>query len=240
MIVNPNIYKSGGVDLSKATVTVDDMVEGVTAYDAVGELITGAVPKTAKGERFANTKNLSDAVVCTISEPGTFDSTFRVRLRVSEIHAFEKYALIDGDTQKYKFGDATADDVLAGKTFTSKAGIKVTGKAALSGKTAFLKVYEGISDGVWVDARTKETVEIEKGQYVGFYPGTTLVFFNNTMTENTTYLWYPDVTDNRNICVCVGQSVLSNASLAQYPQSSGYANAIAIPLSIGYTDFMST
>ena len=113
-----------GVDTSDATATAKDIAKGKTAY-VQGQKITGKLYEYTKGK----TKNY----FTTGSENVTFErDSNRDLINITipwmgndEIMRIDSYMKLGADATL--FGDATAADVISGKTFTSKAGLKLTG-----------------------------------------------------------------------------------------------------------------
>lgn len=161
-INNADGTKNVLVDLTGDTVTADMLAKGVTAHGADGELITGAMqagidtsdadataddivsPKTAyvNGEKVEGTL-VAKAINTTVgSAYVTVDSENKLNFSLGNASPYGKRHLINKGqeiTLKYSIenlGDATAEDVAAGKTFTSVAGLKVTGTMESGGTVA--------------------------------------------------------------------------------------------------------
>lgn len=115
--VTVNVESEGGIDTSDATVTENDMPQGVTAYGKEGVKITGVLP-VEKGKTCSNVNDVSFV---------------NNSIRVYKNKAFEQRTVME--TNSYvamhvpssNFGNATASDVANGKTFTSADGYKVVG-----------------------------------------------------------------------------------------------------------------
>lgn len=117
-----------GVNISDATVTAEDLRRNVIAYGASGK-VTG----TAKTRATFGTVTVDN-----------FNGFLRMSAPVKEVcHLLANSTVVLRESLTGgAFGDATASDVAAGKTFTSAAGLKVTGtNTAASGASAIQYDY---------------------------------------------------------------------------------------------------
>ncbi|MFR4254405.1 MAG: hypothetical protein ACLT2O_03240 [Dorea longicatena] len=124
MAVNKVVY--GGntiVDISDSTVSASDMAEGVIAYEANGEKVTGNVHVESANTTFTDGKAVYSSITEGIGVKRTYSEDTLIRSGVTIFHN------IDASN----FGDALASDVAKGKTFTSVAGVKVVGTREESG-----------------------------------------------------------------------------------------------------------
>lgn len=131
--IDPNLLaeniKSGvtisgvtGTFTNDGTATASDIASGATAY-VNGEKVTGNVRTfTSKGSTFSDTIPMLD------SDNGKLELFYT--MPVDTLFRAESGGFARCDLSS--LGDATAADVASGKTFTSSAGLKVTGTGSMS------------------------------------------------------------------------------------------------------------
>lgn len=117
-INNADGTKNVLVDLTGDTVTADMLAKGVTAHGADGELVTGII-KEGNPSHKPGTPSYSSNIAKFIS----------IKSTASEDAIIRSGSKFSATASASDFGDATAKDVAKGKTFTSVAGLKVTGTA---------------------------------------------------------------------------------------------------------------
>ena len=103
-----------------------DIASGKETIDADGNVLTGTVREVPSGGYEAFNMSIID------NDHLVQGSLSRIFLYSSPLNAdvlFRSGSEVGLYLKQENFGDATADDVRAGKTFTSKAGLKVTGTA---------------------------------------------------------------------------------------------------------------
>lgn len=106
-----------GYDTSDATVDTVSLAKGVVAYGKNGK-VTGAITNNRRSVVTLNK---------TITSADSSDLTIKGNPKM--IMIVGSNTTVQASTPLSKFGNATAADVAKGKTFTSAAGLKVTGTA---------------------------------------------------------------------------------------------------------------
>lgn len=120
----PNKVVFGGetvIDLTSDTVDESHLAAGYTAHDKSGKQITGNV-YTVESQTIFREEVDGRYTIISI-ENGIFIASNRVHQNT----LLESDAEFQVATSADNLGDATAEDVVSGKTFTSASGLKVTG-----------------------------------------------------------------------------------------------------------------
>lgn len=102
--------------------TAADMAQGKQLIDQNGEIVTGTLRESTAGSGYT----VIDTTPTLNSTNLQLDYTFEMD------RIMRKDSILNMMCPISNFGNATAADVAVGKTFTSEAGVKVTGSASIS------------------------------------------------------------------------------------------------------------
>lgn len=102
--------------------TAADMAQGKQLIDQNGEIVTGTLRESTAGSGYT----VIDTTPTLNSTNLQLDYTFEMD------RIMRKDSILNMMCPISNFGNATAADVAAGKTFTSEAGVKVIGSASIS------------------------------------------------------------------------------------------------------------
>lgn len=133
-----------GTDTSDATVTASDLASGVVAYGKDGKVIGNIITMDTGGR----TNGTGEESLLYMNENSGMIEIYSAALTSPLLLKAGAHQIAHASANR--FGDATAADVATGKTFTSTAGVKVTGTGKLATADGYLvktATYESVTFG---------------------------------------------------------------------------------------------
>lgn len=238
MGVNKIVYDSKVLlDLTEDTVTPEDLVNGIIAHDRSGQKITGNIAEAKKFQcvSFKLGEETSDSGTKYINlTPRSgyphFSPNADSNVDLSKCYIAKAADLTyDLQTNASGFGNATAADVSAGKTFTSAAGLKVVGT---KNETAYDTVTS-IKSNLASHVSGSDRVENNNGSSTTIK---TVNIKNTVTTDNTKF--YRNTTSidkglidhdsNLNIEVVSDASNFGNATSAEVAYGKTFTSAAGV------------
>ena len=153
-----SISSGSGLDTSDATVTANDLAEGVVAYGSNGRIV-GSVKTVDSG--WIRDENENTTVSSgSITNDGVTTKLIKSKYKFTSNNLFRSGSFVEVGVNVNEFGNATAADVLEGRTFTSADGLKVVGTGTLK---MFTWEKYSVIDGTTSEAYSQQAIENKYG-----------------------------------------------------------------------------
>ena len=203
--------------------TSEDVAFGKRYTSANGFNVQGTVSKVESGDFLTLSNGVAARESDTLRTSATLDKDKLMR-------AGSKVVI---NTDLSRFGDAKAADVAAGKTFTSSAGLKITGTSSnfvkATGTTTSETIDTGLSSIEFFEIHYVSSTSVTNGLVQGAYYGNNDTLFftyangSSTIFTNTSLPSVSGGTINLNLSSNNSNWALSNKALHYYWTAFGQA-----------------
>lgn len=205
------------VDTSDGTAVSSDLKNGKTAF-VNGKKITGTLSKATQ----ILSTNYADDNGVSVGTVAASDGISRLKLsyHTKSERYFEEGTYVITVADFENFGDALEDDVTAGKTFTSSAGLKKTGTAEMFKRKTGTVEIAGDTGSITIDTglSTIDAIIV----YKEYESKSTFLWIYNDVVKAVAYATSSDIALSTNITFTAsGGKIKLYRYLSDYPIKAG-------------------